>query len=488
MKLEILKNEEKIMNKIMFAIWGFILPVVAFIYVELFLLGSLIDAVVFMMPVFALIIKLFEKKLGPKAKYFYSCIMPVCGTLIIVIGNDGCFGAMSHAYFLATVMIIAYFDVSVIKVNAIATIVLNAVAMLIFPEAYTKMHTIALWIFILMVYVLTVIAACLIAQRTYSLFVNVESNEKEMENLITDVHRAFGGIEDSTESIQGALSSFEQGTREIAVSTEAISNSADQQISEVNGSIEIFNTLNNKISESEQQVNTTVNTMNLMKAKNDEGIVSIQALSAKFDENINATEKASERIRMLSQKSSAISSIVDSIHDIAQQTNLLALNAAIEAARAGEAGKGFAVVADEINSLSAESSQATQKIDAILKDIIEMVESTSDIMDQNSAIVKDSFEHLNGTIKIFENMLHSSEEVISVTVLLKQELEDIVEIKDSLLKSMESLEQMSQHSVQTSTEISSSTEEQVTGIKTIVTAMDRVQESIGQLASILEKK
>lgn len=72
--------------------------------------------------------------------------------------------------------------------------------------------------------------------------------------------------------------------------------------------------------------------------------------------------------------------IIESIREIAQQTNLLALNAAIEAARAGEAGKGFAVVADEINSLSAESSDATAKIDAILKDIIQTVEETHRII------------------------------------------------------------------------------------------------------------
>ena len=104
-----------------------------------------------------------------------------------------------------------------------------------------------------------------------------------------------------------------------------------------------------------------------LKDKNDEGIVAIEMLGKKFAENIETTKAAATGVEDLSQKSSSIGGMVESIRSIAQQTNLLALNAAIEAARAGEAGKGFTVVADEINSLSAESSEATGKIDDILQ-------------------------------------------------------------------------------------------------------------------------
>lgn len=215
----------------------------------------------------------------------------------------------------------------------------------------------------------------------------------------------------------------------------------------------------------------TVENMKKLKEKNDEGITAIAELSQKFSENIASTQVASEGVNSLVQKSNSIGEIIESISQIAQQTNLLALNAAIEAARAGDAGKGFAVVADEINALSAQSSSATQKIDAILKDVISTVNDISKVIDNNNVIVKESNEKLDDTVKIFEIMLNSSEEVIAVTNTLKAELAKIIDIKDQLLLAMERVEDISQQSVQNTAEISASTEEQASGVESILRSM-----------------
>lgn len=487
MELGILKDEEKRMNFVMFLFCA-IIPVVACGYVLLFNGGGIRDLVALSMTPVSFIVKALEKILGKYAKYCYICILPVLGAIFIVCGTPGVFGAMVEAYFLVLFLSVSYYDNSVITVCAVATIVVNAVAMIIFTESFLVMYTLSIWVFAMLVYVMAVMAALAIVSRTRSLFLEVEEKEKESGELLINVKGAFDKIQDSSNQIYDSIRSFESLSQGIAASTEDISNSASQQINEVNGSIDIFNELNDKILNSENRVGETVDNMIQLKEKNDEGIASITELSKKFDENIKSTQEASQEIATLSQKSSLIGEIIDSINQIAQQTNLLALNAAIEAARAGEAGKGFAVVADEINVLSTQSADATHKIDEILKDIMGTIADARRIMDYNSEIVGGAHDTLEDTVNIFNSILDSSEDVIRVTDVLKQDLQNIVAIKDDLLESMKTVESMSQKSAETTTEISTSTEEQVAGVESILQAVSDVKDGMFRLAAVLESK
>ncbi|MDB5485373.1 MAG: methyl-accepting chemotaxis sensory transducer, partial [Tardiphaga sp.] len=90
----------------------------------------------------------------------------------------------------------------------------------------------------------------------------------------------------------------------------------------------------------------------------------VQESSRIANNAVAQAHRTDESIARLSEATNRIDSVVKLITEIAEQTNLLALNATIEAARAGDAGRGFAVVASEVKALAAQTARATDEIAA----------------------------------------------------------------------------------------------------------------------------
>ena len=81
-------------------------------------------------------------------------------------------------------------------------------------------------------------------------------------------------------------------------------------------------------------------------------------------------------IEALSDATSAVRDFVSLVQKMSRQSKLLALNASMEAARAGAEGEGFAVVAAEVRRLAANSEDAAEKTEKLVKGILSKMAAT----------------------------------------------------------------------------------------------------------------
>jgi twitching motility protein PilJ len=129
-------------------------------------------------------------------------------------------------------------------------------------------------------------------------------------------------------------------------------------------------------------------------------------------------QDTSKRIKRLGESSQEIGDIVALINDIADQTNILALNAAIQASAAGDAGRGFAVVADEVQRLAERSSNATKRIETLVKTIqadtneavISMEKSTGEVV-SGAGLAEKAGEALEEIEKVSANLAELIDEI-----------------------------------------------------------------------------
>ena len=215
------------------------------------------------------------------------------------------------------------------------------------------------------------------------------------------------------------------------------------------------------------------------------GIDSVDKLNESAKSTYEITQNVITSIETLSEKSKSILEIVNVINAIAEETSLLSLNASIEAARAGEAGRGFTVVAEQIKKLANQSISASDEINEIISEIVENTESAVAVAKKS----EDTVALQEKVVEITANSFHDINEKVTTLVntlaTISANMENMEHDRKTTLESVESISAISTETAAGTSNVTTTTNEQLSAIKNLEKEASNMQKLSEQLTEIM---
>jgi len=230
---------------------------------------------------------------------------------------------------------------------------------------------------------------------------NFSKMVNNLRRIMKDISEGVNLLSSSSSEIVAATTQVASGSAETA---SAISETSTT-VEEVRQAAQLSSQKASRVSENAQQVAQITQTGQKAVEETVNGMHEIQ----------NQMEDIANTIVRLSEQSQQIGGIIASVNDVADQSNLLAVNAAIEAAKAGEQGKGFAVVAQEIKNLALQSKQATIQVRNILNDVQKATSAAVMATEQGSKMVENGVKQSAQTGKSIRVLSESVNESVQAT-------------------------------------------------------------------------
>ncbi|HUQ82506.1 MAG TPA: methyl-accepting chemotaxis protein [Gemmatimonadaceae bacterium] len=203
-------------------------------------------------------------------------------------------------------------------------------------------------------------------------------------------------------------------------------------------------------------------------------------------EHLASDARASaDAVKALAEASEEFGAFVTLVQKMAKQSKLLALNAAMEAARAGEHGQGFAVVASEVRRLAANSADAAQRTETLVRGVLAKVQESRELssrtMDtvigvlETTQLGMHSFAQVEDAVRGSETWTASIEYAATTS---RELVSDVTTRLDEVAKATESYASAMQ-------EVAASSEEQSASTEQIAAAAASLAEAAAHMAGLV---
>jgi methyl-accepting chemotaxis protein len=311
--------------------------------------------------------------------------------------------------------------------------------------------------------------------------------------MVAELRRLALALGSSAQETSAMSAEITAGTEEMAASAGEIAHTASELSQQSTGMAQSIQTLS---ASSEQLVliagdlrdgahegvtrNEQLRGLSLeSRTKLDESSRSLEALA----KDVGASAAA---IEGLASASLEVRSFVTLVQKLARQSKLLALNAAMEAARAGEHGQGFAVVASEVRRLAANSADAAQRTETLVRGVLGRVQESRALsartMDTVIGVLETTQLGMHSFAQVEEAMRGSEAWTASIehaATTSRELVSDVTARLDEVAKATESYASAMEEVAASSQEQSASTEQIAAAASTLAAAAAHMAGLVG---------